>query len=267
MQKKHCASSGLPVSSFSSLPSSLQFKQCFTLIELLVVIAIIAILAAMLLPALNNAREAANKSNCLGNLKQIALTATLYADDSKGFIPMTAYTPAGGSAKLWYQVLFDAKYLKEKKLLLCPSVLAKYTSGNKDDAYDSGHSYGAIRFPTSAGSINLFKNPVRVFQGGSGASFYYKDAAPSKAILYADAIRLSSSTYMPWYTFNPNVATIGETGMTVAQHGPGQIAGAFADGHAAAADIRAMAAGGISYYCRERIVYRTGGSSQYSTGN
>jgi len=93
----------------------------FTLVELLVVIAIIAILAGMLLPALNQARDAAKATNCLGNMKQIGMMMAMYQDSFKGAYPTPENAPDWEDGVRGWTNQLRVTQGAQQKMFLCPA--------------------------------------------------------------------------------------------------------------------------------------------------
>ena len=126
-------------------------RRNFTLIELLIVIAIIAILAAMLLPALNKARERARTASCMSKIKQNTFSVISYSDDFNGYAPVSQ--KYNGLNHVWSRTLWQAGYA-QPKMFHCPSATTYYRAldllqekfNNDGNNWTLGCQYGMNRY-------------------------------------------------------------------------------------------------------------------------
>jgi prepilin-type N-terminal cleavage/methylation domain-containing protein len=143
------------------------WKRAFTLIELLVVIALIAILAAMLLPTLTNAKERARRANCKNSMRQFILSVHLYGDDNRQQVPTGASNmgPLDDHLPILCNATSNAlvQYTSTPRLLHCPSFADAFIRRQPfRSASDAAYGY-VIGYNYHGGHSNTPWGPMAIF--------------------------------------------------------------------------------------------------------
>ncbi len=158
-------------------------QSAFTLIELLVVIAIIAILAAMLLPALQGARDRAKGTSCISRQKQVVTAIMNYADDWDSFRPPGSFKH--GETTIYYcRMLSENNYITKNEVLHCPlfpDAQISRTGGTTNDTYGLLRE-GPYDPETRWGSKDFVK---------------IKSIMPSQDVMIVDSVKTRNSNLVP----------------------------------------------------------------------
>lgn len=226
----------------------------FTLIELLVVVSVIALLAALLLPALGRAREQALGASCLGNSRQIAFAAFAYAEEFDGYGPVNTRYGSGNLVHYWPRLLYALGHAAQPAIFACPAARHEYYNGEvfcTGNFNANGNNWEYVQYginqyfgqsfnASGSGGVYLASDPASLETLASTGMLWkiQRARAPSSTVFLGDSVR-STGTNGKIYTSatatdgKPRGFLLLSRSKTALDNHPG----IFGDRHAGAASV------------------------------